>query len=141
MKQLVAYIENGKWGYRDEKTNEILIPAKYDEVAHSSTFSSPKRGSIEIFYTFFVKKEDQWQLVDRKNRLKNPHFYDEIDLYCGFHICGVLQNGKWSFIYINGQEASSLRVDDFNWKPPFLQIKINDKWGVLNWKMEDVLFS
>jgi len=122
-----TYTENGKWGYKDEETNEILIPAKYDDV--------------DIFNenTFGVKKNDKWQIVDRKNIPKNSQFYDAIEKLFPSNILAVLQDDKWGFVYTNGQAASSLRVDEFVWKDPFLQIKINDKWGVLNWKLEEIL--
>ena len=36
MKELIAYTENDKWGYRDKETNEILIPAIYDDIDPSA---------------------------------------------------------------------------------------------------------
>ena len=202
MKQLIAYTENGKWGYRDEETNEILIPVEYDEIQSCNSWDydyfivkidtkygvinekgetiAPvvfdeivenfkghylevtfhgKKGVVTLLgnmlvpfdyddvyvfgdNTFGVKKEGKWQIVDRKNKLKSPYFYDDIgDFYDSLFIA-LMQDGKWKFLYQNGEEVFPLYVDEFAWECPLLQIKINDKWGVLkvlNSQTEEVL--
>ena len=51
MKQLIAYSENGKWGYRDKETNEILIPALYDEINPSLDELSKKNATRSFMMT------------------------------------------------------------------------------------------
>ena len=111
----------------------IIIPPDYDDV-YTYTYSRHN--------TFWVKKNGKWQLVDRKNKPKNSQFYDAIEGGFESEIIAVLKDDKWGFIYKNGQEASSLRVDEFSCGEfPFLKIRINDKWGVLKnfWKLEEIL--
>ena len=164
LKQPIFYNENGKCGYRDNEKGKQILPAVFDEIddSRSSYLAVTFRGKkgivtqlgnmlIPFDYddvyisgnnTFGVKKEGKWQIVDRKNKPKNTEFYDEIKNLSFSMLIAVLQYGKWKFITPNGKEASSLQADEFAWEYPFLQIRINEKWGALqdmNDKLELVL--
>ena len=151
-----------KWGAIDKNGNVILAEV-FDEI--DERISTPcmvvtlsgKKGimsyegriivypdceDVRSFYfynTFGVKKEGKWQIVDRKNRPKNAQFYDDIREISGSGMFAVLKDGKWRFIYANGQDASSVEVDEFSCPNYDLLIRINEKWGALNWKMEEMI--
>ena len=159
----IVKIDN-KYGIIDEE-GETIAPAVFDEIVEN--FKSPylevtfrgKKGLVtqsgdilvplaydDVYVfgdnTFGVKKDGKWQIVDHKNKPKNPYFYDDIQEHVNRIVIAVLQDDKWGFIYFNGEEASSLRVDGFAWEYPFVLIEINGKWGalkVLSHQVEEVL--
>ena len=245
MKQLIAYTENGKWGYKDEENNRILIPAKYDEIdpftevhaEHGLPFVcdkvqlklngkwgvrsvtnkeillflydeitsgfamilvrqkdkwgalnedgreilpvvfdviednmfapclevtlGDKKGIVaydgciivppdyeDVYtfdhnFTFGVKKDGKWQIIDRKNRPINSQFYDKLKGMFKNTAIAVLKDNRWGFIYTNGQEAYPVCIEELRFSnTSFIPVKINDKWGVLNtsvWKIEEAL--
>jgi len=78
LKQLIAYTENGKWGYRDKETNEILIPALYDEVRPSAEkIAEDNKTDTQYYDVVQVKFEGKWDIrsIDNEER---PIIYDII---------------------------------------------------------------
>ena len=103
MKQLIAYTENGKWGYRDKNTNEILIPAQYDEVSPSAEELAEEHWSTK-HREVLVKLNGKWGVRSVLDEEYVPTLYDEIKEHIDFEL-GV-----------------SYRL-----------VKINNKWGVPSW--------
>ena len=109
----------------------IIVPPDYEDVY---TFDS--------YDTFGIKKDGKWQIVDRKNQPKNSQFYDEFKEGFESSIIAVRKDKKWGFIYKDGQEAYPVSIEEVKGNNPFFQIKIQNKWGVLNtlgWKVEEAL--
>ena len=169
---MIRVRQNDKWGVLDKGGREIL-PVVFDDIddnilapCFEITFRGKKGivtydGGIIVppdcedvytfkyYHPFGVKKDGKWQIVDRKNRPKNVHFYDRLEGLGGMFestTIAVSRDNKWGLIYTNGQEAYPICIEDIKDSNPFLHIKflhikINDKWGVLrlDWKVEEVV--
>ena len=152
-----------KWGALDRSGCEVILAEVFDKIDDMALAPclevtlAGKKGiisingsiivfpdcedvwSVDFYNTFGVKNEGKWQIVDRKNRPKNSQFYDDIRGMYESGMIAVLKDYKWRFLNANGQEASSLYVDEYLWQYPYLIIRINDKWGALNLQMEEIL--
>ncbi|MDX2303743.1 MAG: WG repeat-containing protein [Microscillaceae bacterium] len=149
-------LDNGRWGYLDVKTQEIILEAKYDWVYDF------KEGRGR------VRNQGLYGFVDRQGKfIVKPVFEDAYDFRNGRAL--VSQNGKYMFIDLEGNKLFELDGDkiydfseglallkkdgmygyidekgilvipaQFDMAYPFREglaaIEINGKWGYINKK-------
>lgn len=124
-----VYKRDNLYGYLDKKLNEN--ENKYD---HASSFYEHGIAA--------VKKDNKWFLIDESLEKINDKQYDDIkidDIDCAVHsdIIFAKQDNKYMMIDINGREITKPLFDDvdfFAGLNEYAAVKIEDKWGFVNYE-------
>ncbi|MDR1114814.1 MAG: WG repeat-containing protein [Tannerella sp.] len=145
---------NGKYGFKDRNTGEIVIPLKYDI---AWPFSEGLAG---------VKLNDNYGFIDKTGKEVIPLKYDfawtfseglagvELNDNCGFidkigkeiiplkydrakhfseGIAGVQLNGKWGFIDKTDREMIPFKYDNvWSFTEGLAGVELNGKWGFID---------
>ena len=81
--------ESGLWGYRKQKTGEVVIAPKFEPVGEFSN------GKV------WVKNSDGSFLIDEKGKISVSLIYDGVWSFSE-GLSGVKQDDKWGFINKKG---------------------------------------
>jgi hypothetical protein len=107
--------ENGKYGFKDKQTGEVIAPAKYN---FALDFSEGLAA---------VKLNDKWGFIDETGKVLIPFKYDDAGDFLG-GLARVALNGKWGFIDKNRKEVIELKYDFVTpFFDGFAEVKLNDK--------------
>ncbi len=155
------YSIDGRKGFVDSVTGEILVPCSYDLVwKFSEGLAGVKKNSKWGFIDKFgkevipciydavmvfgdglarVKKNGKWGFMDKSGKEVIPCIYDHISSFCiGF--TGVKKNGKWGFIDKFGKEVIPCIYDDVSgFCIGFTGVKKNGKWGFIDKTGKEVI--
>ena len=117
---------NGKWGFKDRRTDKMVIEPKYDNVDNFH------EGLAR------VKLNGKWGFIDKTGKIVIEPKYDAAwDFSEG--LASVKLNGKWGFIDKTGKEITELKYDDVNsFLGGLASVKLNGKWYCINTKGEIV---
>ena len=140
MKQLIAYTENGKWGYRDKETNEILIPAKYDEIDPSAEELDEECFPI-VYDDVQVKFKGKWGVRSVTNKKILPFLYDRIKSRRNVFLVKI--KNKYGVVNRKGEKITPVMYDEMDGYS-MIRVRQNDKWGALNedgWEILPVVFD
>ena len=129
MKQLIAYTENGKWGYRDKNTNEILIPAKYDEINPSAEALAEKRLPV-VYDDVQVKLKGKWGVRSVTNKKILPFLYDGIKSHRNVFLVKI--KNKYGMVNRKGEKLTPIIYDEMDGGYYMIRVRRNDKWGALD---------
>ena len=81
--------ESGLWGYRNQKTGEVVIAPKFEQVGEFSN------GKV------WVKNSDGSFLIDEKGKISVSLIYDGVWSFSE-GLGGAKQDDKWGFINKQG---------------------------------------
>ena len=112
--------ESGLWGYRNQKTGEVVIDPKFEQVGEFSN------GKV------WVKNSDGSFLIDEKGKISVSLIYDGVGSFSE-GLGGVKQDDKYGFIDKTGKVVIPLTYDDVRYFSEGLGgIKQDDKWGFIS---------
>ena len=134
----LAVQKENKWGFINEKAQEIITP-QYDD------YYSFNNGLAA------VKKAGKWGFINKKNKTVIPFEYD-IQNYSNFSkgkspattYAPVSRNGKWGFVNKKNEVIIPFKYDNaipcFSYYKcgNFFPVKKDDKWGFIDEK-ENIL--
>lgn len=134
----LAVQKENKWGFINEKAQEIITP-QYDD------YYSFNNGLAA------VKKAGKWGFINKKNKTVIPFEYD-IPNYSNFSkgkspattYAPVSRNGKWGFVNKKNEVIIPFKYDNaipcFSYYKcgNFFPVKKDDKWGFIDEK-ENIL--
>lgn len=161
--ELIAYEENGKFGYQDSIGNIIITP-KYDYVKDfSQGFARVNIGGsyhvTEGGYTYF--KGGKWGVIDRTGKEITPIKYDKIHDFSegcarvniggNFEVKKYLDGenyknytyftgGKWGLIDPTGKEITPIKYDNISdFSEGRALVGISEKFGYIDTTGEEVV--
>ena len=121
------YSIDGRKGFVDSVTGEILIPNRYDYV---DNFSEGLAG---------VKKNRKYGFIDKTGKEVIPCSYDSVWNFSG-GFAGVKKNGKRGFIDKLGKEVIPCSYDDVDYfREGLARVKKNGKWGFIDKTVKEVI--
>jgi len=127
-KQIIPYTENEKWGFKDAETNEILIPALYEEVNPSE--EKKCFGFPVVYDEVKVKLNGRWGVRSVGNEEILPSLYDKIESEdFGY---SVKLGNKFAILNETGENITPAIYDEIDAHNNIIIVRINDKWGTLN---------
>lgn len=120
--QYMIVRKNGKYGFLDaDDYQRIVIPIEYENVGDSY-----ENGWIE------VKKNGNWGIIDKSNRVVIPFEYEEIDVLSDDHI-DVKKNGNWGVVDTNNQIVIPFEYENIHaFSEGLAAAKKNGKWGFID---------
>jgi hypothetical protein len=125
---------NGKYGYLNRETGELLTPVKYDE-AHRWIQIWGESDSCDFWENDLaeVRLDGKWGCIDLHGNETVPLKYDEIKISQrgGFHAARLKR--KWGFIDRNGKETVPFEyssVDEFS--AGRARVKKKGKYGFID---------
>ena len=105
-----TFCENGKWGMK--KYNEIIIPARWDELGSDNRPSYPP---YQDFSLIAVRDGNNWGAVNEKGEIVIPTTYKEVNIQPRtndrFEIRVQDFNDKYGFIDYNGRIIVDFKYD------------------------------
>ena len=132
------YSVDNKYGLKDKKTNQVIVPLKYQTLIE-------KPGEKSVIY--IAEKNDLWGAIDKNDKVIIPIKYKEfwspinekqIDAYNDYPHCNsafrfINKNDKHGLIANDGAVLIPFEYDriDYSRHHHFLVNK-NDKWGIYN---------
>ncbi|MDR1454245.1 MAG: WG repeat-containing protein [Tannerella sp.] len=136
MKQLKAFQKSGKWGYRDRETDEILIPAKYEDISPSLEDLIPGPESKFAPDMSFcnpvvrVKRNGKWGIRTVNDKKITPFIFNDVKRNFGLDFSTIAKLGNsWGVISKDGKLNVSFVYDDVELRNGTYCIKKNNKWG------------
>lgn len=120
--EVSPFLYNGRWGYKNNFTDSIIIAPKYD------------------YATFFedniarVKFNGKWQLIDKKGDALTDLKYDKIESF-GSNISTIIHiNNKKGILNKRGIEVVPVTYDDIGYlyKSLIVRSKRNNKYGYVS---------
>ena len=114
--------ESGLWGYRNQKTGEVVIAPKFEQVGEFSN------GKV------WVKNSDGSFLIDEKGKISVSLIYDGVWSFSE-GLGGIKQDDKYGFIDKTGKVVIPLIHNDVRYFSEELGgVKQDNKWGFINKK-------
>lgn len=96
---LVAVAKNGKWGWANVNTYELIIPYQFEEL-----------GTLNSSLIFSGKSEGRWDLYSEKGKRLTFGNYEELQAnFAGLR--GAKKNGKWGYIDDNGNTKIDFKFE------------------------------
>ena len=126
MAHLTAFIENNKYGFKNDD-GEIIVSPKYDKVSFS--FGLDSNSQCQYCSVCLNKK---WGIINEKGTMVVPAEYDsQFEMYSQSRILSS-RNGKWGFVSVFGYDSIPFKYDlvEKRYDGDF-DVKIDNKWGVL----------
>jgi|GEM_PF-3558895 len=133
-----AQLRDGKWGFIDEKKNEV-IPCKYDAV---ETFNNG--------FAIVVKGKGEYGVIDKSGKEVVPCKYDSVDKF--FDGTGSISK-KWKEIELNGKHGLFDLEKEKELLPPkydkidgvfyehdsLIMVRMSDKYGFVDADGKEVI--
>ena len=121
------YTIDGRKGFVDSVTGEILVPCSYDDVGNFS------EGLC------IVKKNGKWGFIDMTGKEVIPCIYDGAREFREF-LAPVRKNGKYGFIDWSGKEVIPCIYDFvFGFREGLASVEKNGKWGIIDKSGKEVI--
>jgi hypothetical protein len=118
-RSLMLIHENNKFGFRNAYTNEILIPAQYD---NADDF---KNGYAKVCLN------NKWGLIDMMGKVVVEIKYDFAEPFSD-GLAQVTANNKKGFVNKKGEIVISPRFEDTHpYTEGLIGVKMNGKWGYI----------
>ena len=124
---LVLFEADGKYGFKDSATNEIVIPATYQNRARF-------RDGIAV-----VKLNDKSGCITENGEIIVPIKYDFIFSFQE-GLAWVKKDNKFGFVDKTGQEVIPLIYDRaYGFQEGLACVKLNNKWGFIDKSGKEVI--
>ena len=122
-----TYYIDGRKGFVDSVTGEILVPCSYDDVDYF------REGLAR------VKKNGKWGFIDKTGKEVIPCSYDSVWNFSGGFTM-VKKNSKYGFIDKTGKEVIPCSYDDVDYfREGLARVKKNGKWGFIDKTGKEVI--
>lgn len=123
---LEPFLKNGKWGYKDKDSRDVIVPPKY---TYAGSFKD-KRAVVGLNYKYSV--------IDQNGKELTSFKYDFItDFEEGF--AKVKRDDRWTFINVDCKEITAFK---FNKVESFInglaKVGINDNYTLINQNGEQI---
>lgn len=120
-RNIIIFRSDGKLGYKDSKTDSIIIPSKYEK---ASPFFYKGVAAVDL--------HGKAGLIDTADHIIVPFKYDVIFGW-GDDLAWVMTNHKFGFIDTAGNEVIPLIYDKtFGFYNGLACVKMNNKWGYID---------
>jgi hypothetical protein len=125
---------NGKYGYINRKTGELLTPIKYDHADRWTQNLKLRDDNSDNKDLAQVQLDEKWGCINIHGKEVVPLKYDKIVIHQGEDPCvAVCFDGKWGFTDSAGTEIAPCEYDGIN---PFREhracVKKNGKYGFID---------
>ncbi|MDR1897620.1 MAG: WG repeat-containing protein [Prevotellaceae bacterium] len=123
--KLVRFYENGKWGFMDRNTWNIIVPATYENYY---------AGQLPVFYEGFanVVKNDKWGFINETGKETIPLIYEWVDCFSE-GLAAVKLNEKCGFIDKTGNEAIPFKYEQAgSFFEGTAKVKLDGEWVYIN---------
>jgi hypothetical protein len=158
---LIVYESNGKYGFKDRDSRDIVIPVRYDFIGpfnynravvmingkyayvdqNGKELTRFKYDSAKEFKDGFalVKRDQKWAFINLDCIEITPFKYDKIEYFVGDN-ASVELDGKISIINKSGKELTKIFYDEIeNYSESFLKVKLNNKFGLLDGNCNEII--
>jgi uncharacterized Zn-binding protein involved in type VI secretion len=132
---LARVLVNGKWGYINEKGEEVIRP-RFDRAGRfDGTGEFAANGLAR------VKVNGKWGWVNKKGEEVIKPRFDWVWDFAANGLAAVKVNGKWGYINEKGEEVIKPRFDLAGYFAAngLAPVKVNGKYGYINEKDEEVI--
>ena len=126
---LESFEQNGKWGYRDKTTGEIVVEPIYDncDLEFSDGFAK-------------VQSYSQWGFINAKGKEVVETLYDDCGDYFVEGLVFVENDGKYGFVDTTGKEVIEIKYDEVSdFKDGFAKVELDGKYGFINTDGKEVI--
>jgi len=159
---LEPFYKDGKWGYKDLSSRDVIIPPKYD-IANSfienrAIISVNNKYAIidqngkeltQFKYDFIVdfqneiakvKRDDKWALMDIECHELTPFKYSEIELYVDDDLSLAEIGSKHVLINKLGKEITLKPYDEiYEFQGTVTRVTNENKYGLINKSGTEIL--
>jgi hypothetical protein len=127
---------NGKYGYVNRKTGELLTPVKYDKACrwvqiHNSSNDGLVRNDLAA-----VQLDGKWGCIDVNGKEIVPLKYDKIEIHQSEDPCvSARLKRKWGFIDVAGKERTPFEYSSVeSFSEGRARVKKKNKYGFIDSK-------
>lgn len=159
---LEPFYKDGKWGYKDISSRDVIIPLKYDIanpfIENRAIISVNNKYAIidqngkeltQFKYDFIVdfqngiakiKRDDKWAIMDIDCHELTSFKYSEIKLYVVDDLSLAEIGGKYVLINKFGKEITLKPYDEiYEFQGTVTRVKNENKYGLINKSGKEIL--